>query len=97
MSQLRIAARRRGARLTVRINGRPVAAYAGETVFALLVAEGIRALRRPRDGAARETARGGFCGMGVCQECRVTVDGVPDQRACMLAVRDGMEITTDAR
>jgi sarcosine oxidase subunit alpha len=42
-------------------------------------------------------ARGGFCGMGVCQECRVTVDGLPDQRACMLLVRDGMEIATDAR
>ena len=97
MSRLRIGTHRRGARLTVRINGRPVAAYAGETVFAVLVAEGIRALRRPRDGAAGEAARGGFCGMGVCQECRVTVDGVPDRRACMLAVRDGMEIETDAR
>jgi sarcosine oxidase subunit alpha len=97
MSGLRIGTRCRGARLTVRINGRPVEAYAGETVFAVLVAEGIRALRGPRDGASGETARGGFCGMGVCQECRVTVDGLPDQRACMLAVRDGMEIATDAR
>jgi sarcosine oxidase subunit alpha len=34
--------------------------------------------------------------MGVCQECRVTVDGRPDQRACMTAVRDGMEVATDA-
>lgn len=97
MSELRVEARRRGARLTARINGRPVTAYAGETVFAVLVAEGIRALRRPPGGAAGEPGRGGFCGMGVCQECRVTVDGLPDQRACMLAVRDGMEIATDAR
>jgi sarcosine oxidase subunit alpha len=96
MSELRIAARRRGARLTLRIDGRRVTAYAGETVFAVLVAEGIRALRRPPEGSAG-AARGGFCGMGVCQECRVTVDGVPDQRACMLDVRDGMEIATDAR
>jgi sarcosine oxidase subunit alpha len=96
MSELRIGTRRRGARLTVRINGRPVTAYAGETVFAVLVAEGVRALRRSHEGAPG-VARGGFCGMGVCQECRVTVDGLPDQRACMLAVRDGMEIATDAR
>ena len=97
MSGLRIGTRRRGPRVALRINGRPVAAYAGETVFAVLVAEGIRTLRRPPGGATGETGRGGFCGMGVCQECRVTVDGVPDQRACMLAVRDGMEIATDAR
>ena len=97
MSALRIGTRRRGARLTVRINGRPVTAYAGETVFAVLVAEGIRALRRLPGRRDTGAARGGFCGMGVCQECRVTVDGLPDQRACMLAVRDGMEIATDAR
>jgi sarcosine oxidase subunit alpha len=46
--------------------------------------------------ATKKTARGGFCGMGVCQECRVTVDGRPDQRACMTEVRDGMEVSTDA-
>jgi predicted molibdopterin-dependent oxidoreductase YjgC len=96
MRELRIGTRRRGARLTVRINGRPVTAYAGETVFAVLVAEGIRALRHSPAGVT-PVARGGFCGMGACQECRVTVDGLPDQRACMLAVRDGMEIATDAR
>jgi predicted molibdopterin-dependent oxidoreductase YjgC len=95
MSDLRIRTRRRGARLTLRIDGKPVTAYAGETVFAVLIAEGIRALRHSSEGAIN-TTRGGFCGMGVCQECRVTVDGLPDQRACMLEVRDGMEIVTDA-
>ncbi len=33
--------------------------------------------------------------MGVCQECRVTVDGMPDRRACMTPVREGMEVVTD--
>jgi predicted molibdopterin-dependent oxidoreductase YjgC len=96
MSDLRIKTHRRGKRLTLRVNGKPVTAYAGETLFAVLLAEGIRALRPPSEDVTK-TARGGFCGMGVCQECRVMVDGLPDQRACMTEVRDGMEICTDGR
>jgi sarcosine oxidase subunit alpha len=76
------------------VNGRRVAAFAGETLFAVLVVEGFRIVRPPVEGAS---ASGGFCGMGVCQECRVTVDGVADRRACMTAVRDGMEVVTDGR
>jgi len=96
MSDLRIKTHRRGKRVRLRVDGRPVTAYSGETVFAALLAEGIKTLRHPsKDGA--KNARGGFCGMGVCQECRVMVDGLPDQRACMTEARDGMEICTDGR
>jgi len=78
------------------VNGRPVAAYSGETIFAVLCAEGIVALR-PASKKLTEAARGGFCGRVVCQECRVMVDGLPDQRACMTEVREGMEVVTDGR
>ena len=94
MRALRIPNRQRGRRITIHVDGRPVAAYSGETVFAALLAAGVTALRHPLKGQT-ETARGGFCGMGVCQECRVTVDGMPDRRACMTPVRDGMEVVTD--
>jgi sarcosine oxidase subunit alpha len=96
MSDLRIKTHRRGKRVLLRVDGQPITAYSGETVFAALLAEGIKALRHPSKDRAK-TARGGFCGMGVCQECRVMVDGLPDQRACMTEVRDGMEIFTDGR
>lgn len=96
MSGLRIKSRRRGRPLTLRIDGKTVTAYAGETLFAALLAEGILALRYPSAGLT-EAARGGFCGMGVCQECRVTVDGVPDRRACMTEVQEGMEVFTGGR
>jgi len=96
MSGLRIKSHRRGKRLTLRVNGKPVTAFAGETLFAVLLAEGIRTLRHPSENST-EAARGGFCGMGVCQECRVTIDGVPDRRACMTEVRQGMEVVTDGR
>jgi sarcosine oxidase subunit alpha len=96
MSDLRIKTHHRGKRVTLRVDGRPITAYSGETVFAALLAEGIKALRQPSKDQAK-TARGGFCGMGVCQECRMVVDGLPDQRACITEVRDGMEICTDGR
>lgn len=96
MSDLRIRTHRRGKRVSLRVDGRSITAYSGETVFAALTAEGIKALRHPSKGQA-ESARGGLCGMGVCQECRVTIDGMPDRRACMTAVREGMEVLTDGR
>ena len=96
MSELRIKTHRRGKRVRLRVDGRPITAYSGETVFAALLAEGIKVLRHPSKDRAKN-ARGGFCGMGVCQECRVAIDGMPDRRACMTEVREGMEVVTDGR
>ena len=96
MSGMRIKNHHRGKRVMLTVNGRPVKAYSGETLFAVLCAEGIVALRFASKKLT-EAARGGFCGMGVCQECRVTIDGMPDRRACMTEVREGMEVVTDGR
>ncbi len=96
MSDLRIRTHRRGKQLTLRVNGKQVTAYAGETLFAVLIANGILALRHPVEGLTK-TVRGGFCGMGVCQECRMTIDGMPDRRACMTEVCMDMEVVTDGR
>ena len=71
------------------VNGRPCPAYQGETVHAALLAAGYRVLRHTvKTGQPRSF----FCGMGVCYDCLVTIDGVPNQRACMTLVRDSMEI-----
>lgn len=82
----------RGPQLKVTIDGRTVAAYVGETVAAVLLAEGSPATRTTRRGAPR----GVFCGMGVCFDCLVVVDGIPNTRACMTWVRDGMQISHQA-
>jgi D-hydroxyproline dehydrogenase subunit gamma len=79
---------RRGARVTVTIDADPVVAHAGETVAAVLIAEGSPATRVTKGGAPR----GVFCGMGVCFDCLVVVDGIPNTRACMTWVREGMTI-----
>lgn len=71
-------------------DGKAVEARAGETLAAALTRAGVYELGQRRDG----TARGVFCGMGVCQECLVTVDGRPSRRACMEVVCDGIVVTS---
>jgi len=83
------AALERGPEVSFTLDGRPVTAYAGETVAAVLFAEGEVETRTTVGGAPR----GVFCGMGVCFDCLVVVDGVPNTRACMTWVRDGMEVS----
>ena len=82
----------RGARVVVTLDGRPVIAYEGESVAALLIAEGITATRVTLGGEPR----GVYCGMGVCFDCLVVVDGVPNTRACVTWVRDGMTVERQA-
>ena len=78
----------RGATVSLTLDGCPVTAYEGETVAALLLAEGHVATRATPGGSPR----GVFCGMGVCFDCLVVVDGVPNTRACVTWVRDGMQV-----
>lgn len=93
MADLRITSVLRGARIAMVVNGRACTAYEGETVHAALFAAGYRVLRQT---SKSRQPRGIFCGMGVCYDCLVTINGVPNQRACMTPVADGMEIQVDA-
>lgn len=78
---------------TVRIviDGEPMEIPPGATVAAALFNAGASRFRRSVLGQPR----GPICAMGICFECRVTIDGVAHQRACMEICRDGMEVTTD--
>jgi len=60
------------------------------TVAAGLLDAGIWSTRT----SVRGEARGPLCGMGVCFECRVTIDDVSARRACLVAVREGMRVET---
>lgn len=75
----------------VTVDGATLEARAGDTVAAALLASGRPASREtPVSGAPR----GPFCMMGVCFDCLVVIDGVPNQQACMVAVAPGMRIET---
>lgn len=77
--------------VSIRIDGEPFEAEAGASVAAAVLQSGRLATRSSRRGEPR----GPLCGMGICFECRLTVDGVPNVRSCLLAVAPGMEIATD--
>lgn len=89
MSDLRIADIKRGRKIPVSVNGKKLTAHEGETVHALLAANGISILRKT---VKKHEPRGLLCGMGVCYECLVTINNVPDQQACMTLVTENMEI-----
>ena len=78
----------RGRAVALSLDGRAVTAYEGESVAALLLVEGLVATRITRGGEPR----GVFCGMGVCHDCLVVVDGIPNTRACATWVREGMDV-----
>ena len=78
-------------RVEVVIDGERYRVAAGTTVAAALWNAGAHRFRRSVDGEPR----GPICFMGICFECRVTIDGAPHRRACMEICRDGMEISTD--
>jgi sarcosine oxidase subunit alpha len=72
----------------ININGRTVRADRGSTVAAALLALGEPAFRVSESGERRAP----LCGMGTCYECRVTIDGVEQRRACLVRVRPGMRV-----
>jgi len=81
----------RGEKVRIFVDGEAVEAFAGETIAAALLAYGIKQFRHTRK---RGDPRGVFCGMGVCFECLVTVNGEGNVRACLTPVADGMKIDT---
>lgn len=60
------------------------------TLAAALMQLGVRAFRR----SVSDEPRVPLCGMGICQECRVEIDGVPSRRACLVTVDDGLLVRT---
>jgi sarcosine oxidase subunit alpha len=79
----------RGGEVGLRVDGQQVQAHLGETVAGALMAASVRTFRVT---FRRKLPRGLYCGMGVCYDCLVVVNGRPNTRACMTYVADGMEI-----
>lgn len=79
-------------RITVNLNAAPVETEAGQSVAAVLMGEGIKAWRTTRHEGK---PRGLFCGIGACYDCLITIDGEPNQRACMVQACDSMNIEGD--
>jgi predicted molibdopterin-dependent oxidoreductase YjgC len=81
----------RGPQFDIEVDGRPVVAHEGETIAAALLASGIRTFRHTYK---HDAPRGIFCGMGICFDCTMTVDGVPNVRTCVTPATPGMKVQT---
>lgn len=77
--------------MNITVDGRDVTAEEGQTIGAALYASGLRSWRTTRVNAR---PRGLFCGIGVCFDCLVTVNGQSSVRACLAPAEDGDVITT---
>ena len=73
------------------INGKPVSVPAGTVVAAAIAHAGITRFRRSVSGLSR----GPLCGMGICMECRVTINHQTQCRSCQTPCEPGMEVETD--
>lgn len=82
---------KRGRKVRITVDGKPIEAFEGETVAAAMMASGFRVFRTT---AKDEMPRGMYCGMGICFECLVTINGVKNVRACLTPVTDGMTVVT---
>jgi succinate dehydrogenase/fumarate reductase-like Fe-S protein len=71
----------------LQVNGRTVTVLPGTTVAAALALAGMAASRTSVSGEARAPV----CGMGICQECRVRVDGRV-RLACQTLCAPGMRV-----
>lgn len=83
----------RGQQIEFLCDGEPILAYRGESIAAALLSAGRRTLRTTSHGQPR----GIYCGMGVCWECTVTVNGRSGVRACMTPVEANSTVETGRR
>ena len=77
--------------VTVVVNGVSVTMPAGSMVSAAILSSGTHGFRRSVTGELR----GPLCGMGICFECRVTIDGQAHCRSCQTVCSNGMDVRTD--
>jgi D-hydroxyproline dehydrogenase subunit gamma len=80
-----------GKQLKIRVNGQAVSVPAGTAVATAIAQTGITHFHRSPQGHPRAP----LCGMGVCMECRVTVNGRKHTRSCTVLCAEGMEVQTD--
>jgi sarcosine oxidase subunit alpha len=77
--------------VTISVNGKAVRVPAGTLLAAAIEQAGVSSFRT----SVRGEPRGPLCGMGVCFECCVTINGRAYSRSCMTLCEEGMEVRTD--
>jgi succinate dehydrogenase/fumarate reductase-like Fe-S protein len=76
--------------IALTVNGLRVHVPAGSVVAAAIALVNVTSTRHSVNGEARAP----LCGMGVCFECRVTINGQPHMLSCQTLCKEGMEVVT---
>ena len=80
---------RRGKAFEIEVDGEKLIAYEGETAAAVLVAAGRRTFRYTEK---KKHPRGMYRGIGLCHECMMVIDGVPNTKACQTVATPGCQV-----
>ena len=82
---------KRGRQFEIFVDGEKVTAYEGETIAAVLLASGRLTFRHT---VKNRHPRGVYCGIGLCHECLMVIDGIPNTRACQTLATPGCRVET---
>ncbi|SIN71785.1 (2Fe-2S)-binding protein [Agromyces cerinus] len=78
--------------IRITVDAEPLEGRDGQTIAGVLIGAGRTAWRSAQTGD-----RGVFCGIGVCHDCLVTVNGVEGVRACQREAVDGDRVEREVR
>ena len=78
-------------RVKITVDGQSLEAVPGEPILATLLAYGIQKCRTTEK---QHEPRWFYCGIGLCTDCVMTVNGVPNARTCVTEIEDGMIVET---
>jgi D-hydroxyproline dehydrogenase subunit gamma len=76
--------------ISLTVNGTPVEVHSGATVAVAVLLSGS-----PCRKSVTGEPRGPLCAMGICYECRVTINGARHRRGCQVLCTAGMEVSTE--
>lgn len=78
-------------KVNIKVNSKQFSVLKGSTVATVIFESNAKSFRRSVSGESRFP----LCGMGICFECRVSINGVKHQRSCQVLAEEGMIIETD--
>lgn len=76
--------------ISVKVNGMAIVVPSGATAAVAMALAG-----KPCRTSVTGEPRGPLCGMGICFECRVTINGIPHCRSCQIPCEPGMELNSE--
>jgi predicted molibdopterin-dependent oxidoreductase YjgC len=92
MKSKRLPAFTRGHNFVLEVDGQEIDAYAGETIATILLAAGMNTFHFSTQTTNPDSRL--FCGMGVCRQCLVTINGRRSYLACQTMAKQGMKVKT---